>query len=100
MHSACRAKLCVPNLSPMIPRRQRFPLQCAAGGIAMRFSFTSEQEEFRSILRRFMESKSPTKEVRRMMDTETGWDRDAWKKTNQEIGLTAVAIPEAYGGQG
>src|ERR1044072_1922766 len=66
----------------------------------MRFSFTGEQEEFRSILRRVMAGKSPTKEVRRLMDTETGWERDAWKKTNQEIGLTAVAIPEAYGGQG
>lgn len=66
----------------------------------MRFSFTNEQEEFRSILRRFMEGKSPTKEVRRLMDTQTGWERDSWKKTNQEIGLTAVAIPEAYGGQG
>jgi alkylation response protein AidB-like acyl-CoA dehydrogenase len=66
----------------------------------MRFSFTSEQEEFRSILRRFMEGRSPIKEVRRLMETETGWERDAWKKMNQEIGLTAVAIPEAYGGQG
>jgi alkylation response protein AidB-like acyl-CoA dehydrogenase len=66
----------------------------------MKFSFTSEQEEFRSILRRFLEGKSPTKEVRRLMETDSGWDRDAWKKINQEIGLTAVAIPEAYGGQG
>jgi alkylation response protein AidB-like acyl-CoA dehydrogenase len=66
----------------------------------MRFSFTSEQEEFRSILRRCMEGRSPIKEVRRLMETETGWERDAWKKMNQEIGLTAVAIPEAYGGQG
>jgi alkylation response protein AidB-like acyl-CoA dehydrogenase len=66
----------------------------------MRFSFTTEQEEFRSILRRFMEGRSPTKEVRRLMESETGWERDAWTKMNQEIGLTAVAIPEAYGGQG
>lgn len=66
----------------------------------MKFSFTSEQEEFRSILRRFLEGKSPTKEVRRLMETETGWDRAAWTKINREIGLTAVAIPEAYGGQG
>lgn len=66
----------------------------------MRFSFTSEQEEFRSILRRFLEGKSPTKEVRRLMEIGTGWEREAWKKINQELGLTAVAIPEAYGGQG
>ena len=34
------------------------------------------------------------------MATETGWDRDSWKKLNQELGLTAVHIPEEYGGQG
>jgi alkylation response protein AidB-like acyl-CoA dehydrogenase len=34
------------------------------------------------------------------METEAGFDREAWKKLNQELGLTAVHIPEAYGGQG
>ena len=42
----------------------------------MQFSFTSEQEEFRSVLRRFLEEKSPPTAVRRLMETETGWDRD------------------------
>ena len=64
----------------------------------MRFSFTAEQEEFRATLRRALETRSPTKEVRRLMATEAGFERDAWKKFNQEMGLTAVAIPEAYGG--
>jgi alkylation response protein AidB-like acyl-CoA dehydrogenase len=66
----------------------------------MQFSFTSEQEEFRSILRRFLEDKSPTTTVRRLMETETGWDRAAWQELNQQLGLTAIHIPEAYGGQG
>lgn len=66
----------------------------------MQFSFTSEQEEFRSILRRFFEDKSPTTAVRRLMETETGWDRSAWQDLNQQLGLTAIHIPEAYGGQG
>ena len=66
----------------------------------MQFSFTSEQEEFRSILRRFLEDKSPTTTVRRLMETETGWDRAAWQDLNQQLGLTAIHIPEAYGGQG
>ena len=66
----------------------------------MKFSFSEEQEEFRSFLRRFLEEKSPTTEVRRLMATDAGWDKDQWQKINTELGLTAIAIPEEYGGQG
>jgi alkylation response protein AidB-like acyl-CoA dehydrogenase len=66
----------------------------------MRFSFTAEQEEFRAGLRRALEARSPTKEVRRLMATEAGFEREGWNKLNQEMGLTAIQIPEAYGGQG
>jgi len=66
----------------------------------MQFSFTAEQEEFRSVLRRFLEEKSPPSVVRRMMQTEAGWDRAAWRALNETLGLSAVHIPEAYGGQG
>lgn len=66
----------------------------------MRFSFSDEQEEFRLVLRRFLAGKSPTTEVRRLMATEQGFDREGWRKLNQEMGLTAVAIPETFGGQG
>jgi alkylation response protein AidB-like acyl-CoA dehydrogenase len=66
----------------------------------MRFSFTAEQDEFRTSLRRALEARSPAKEVRRLMATEQGFDREGWKKLNQEMGLTAVHIPEAYGGGG
>ena len=30
----------------------------------------------------------------------TGFDREGWKRLNQELGLTGIHIPEAYGGQG
>jgi alkylation response protein AidB-like acyl-CoA dehydrogenase len=66
----------------------------------MRFSFTPEQDEFRTSLRRALESRSPAKEVRRQMATEQGFDREGWMKLNQEMGLSAVHIPEAYGGAG
>jgi len=66
----------------------------------MQFSFTAEQEEFRSVLRRFLEEKSPPTVVRRLMQTEAGWDRAAWRDLNGQLGLSAVHIPEAYGGQG
>lgn len=66
----------------------------------MQFSFTEEQEEFRSILRRFLEDKSPTTEIRRLMETDEGYDPDVWRQICQDLGLTAVHIPEEYGGQG
>jgi len=66
----------------------------------MKFSFSSEQEEFRSNLRRFLADQSPTKEVRRLMETDAGWERDGWRKINADLGLTAVRIPEDYGGHG
>ena len=66
----------------------------------MKFSFSAEQEEFRSNLRRSLADASPTKEVRRLMETDAGWDRDGWHELNNELGLTAVRIPEAYGGHG
>jgi len=66
----------------------------------MQFSFTSEQEEFRSVLRRFLEDRSPPAVVRRLMETETGWDRDTWRSVNETLGVAGVHIPEIYGGQG
>jgi alkylation response protein AidB-like acyl-CoA dehydrogenase len=68
--------------------------------VVTRFSFTEEQEEFRSVLRRFMEDKSPTTEVRRLMETDEGWDPEVWGQLSNDLGLTAIHIPEAYGGQG
>jgi alkylation response protein AidB-like acyl-CoA dehydrogenase len=66
----------------------------------MKFSFSAEQDEFRSSLRRFLADRSPTKEVRRLMETEAGWERAGWRVINGELGLTAIRIPEAYGGHG
>lgn len=66
----------------------------------MKFSFSDEQQEFRSVVRRFLEDKSPAKEVRRLMETEAGVDVDVWRQLSRDLGLTAVHIPERYGGQG
>jgi alkylation response protein AidB-like acyl-CoA dehydrogenase len=66
----------------------------------MKFGFTEEQEEFRTVLRRFMEEKSPTTEVRRLMETDEGCNQEVWRQLGQDLGLTAIHIPESYGGQG
>ncbi|MFZ5930136.1 MAG: acyl-CoA dehydrogenase family protein [Pseudomonadota bacterium] len=66
----------------------------------MKFSFSNEQEQFRTMLRRFLNEKSPTSEIRRLMATDEGWERETWKQLNSDLGLSAVHIPETYGGQG
>lgn len=66
----------------------------------MQFSFSDEQEQFRTGLRRFLNEKSPPSEIRRLMATDDGYDRAAWRQLNTSLGLTAVQIPETYGGQG
>src|SRR5579863_7503012 len=66
----------------------------------MQFSFTSEQQEYRSVLRRYFADSSPTSEVRRMMETEQVWERERWRALNTQLGLCGVHVPEPYGGQG
>jgi alkylation response protein AidB-like acyl-CoA dehydrogenase len=66
----------------------------------MQFSFTSEQQEFRAVLRRYFEETSPPSVVRRLMETEAGWDAGQWRELNQQLGLCGVHVPEEYGGQG
>jgi alkylation response protein AidB-like acyl-CoA dehydrogenase len=66
----------------------------------MKFSFSSEQDEFRSNVRRLLADRSPTKEVRRLMETDAGYESAGWAAINCALGLTAIRIPEAYGGYG
>jgi alkylation response protein AidB-like acyl-CoA dehydrogenase len=64
------------------------------------FAFTDEQEELRRTIRRFMDERSPSAEVRRLMATDEGYDDVVWKQMGQELGLQGIAVSEAHGGQG
>ena len=66
----------------------------------MNFAFSSEQEEFRQSLRRFLADKSPAAEVRRLMETDEGYDPQVWKQLADQLGLQGLAIPEEFGGAG
>ena len=65
-----------------------------------RFAFTDEQEQFRSTVRRFLDDKSPTTEVRRLMATDEGYDPAVWRMLSNDLGLPGIHIPEQYGGAG
>ena len=66
----------------------------------MNFAFSEEQEELRKSVRRFLEDKSPSAEVRRLMETTEGYDPDVWSQMGQQLGLQGLHIPEEYGGSG
>ena len=66
----------------------------------MEFAFTDEQDQFRSVVRRFLSDTSPTTQVRRLMETAAGFDAAVWRQLSDDLALTGIAIPEAYGGAG
>ena len=66
----------------------------------MQFAPTEEQQQFREMVSRFLAAESPAAEVRRLMQSETGFDRDVWRRMAQEVGLPALMVPERYGGAG
>ncbi len=66
----------------------------------IQFAFTDEQEQFRASVRRFLNDRSPTTEVRRLMATAEGYDPAVWRQLSEELALAGVHIPERYGGAG
>ena len=65
----------------------------------MQFSFTPEQEELRSILRRFLERQCPMDRVRSAMAGVPAGD-EIWPRAAGELGLAALTVPEEYDGAG
>jgi alkylation response protein AidB-like acyl-CoA dehydrogenase len=66
----------------------------------IQFAFTEEQDQFRSAVRRFLNDKSPTTEVRRLMATAEGYDPALWRQLSEDLSLPGIHIPEQYGGAG
>jgi alkylation response protein AidB-like acyl-CoA dehydrogenase len=64
------------------------------------FAFSDEQEQLRDSVRRFLQAKSPSTEVRRLMETDDGYDPAVWSQMANELGLQSLHLPEEHGGQG
>src|SRR5262249_51743190 len=62
--------------------------------------FSEEQEEFRSGVRRFLADKSPETEVRRLMETDSGYDPAVWRQMSEQLALQGLIVPERFGGGG
>jgi alkylation response protein AidB-like acyl-CoA dehydrogenase len=63
------------------------------------FAFSEEQEMLRRSAREFLAKECSPKVVRRLMESEDGYDPALWKKI-VDLGWTALGIPEQYGGVG
>ena len=62
--------------------------------------FTDEQQELRTVVRRFLAEHSAESDVRAQMATTPGYDPRVWDTLAGQIGAHGLAIPEQYGGQG
>ena len=65
----------------------------------MNFDFSDDQKALREQASRFLRDRCPPKAVRRILEGGDVFDRDLWKGV-VEMGWTATAIPEEYGGLG
>jgi alkylation response protein AidB-like acyl-CoA dehydrogenase len=66
----------------------------------MELAVSEERAELRAILRRFFGEKSPSSEVRRLMETHEGYDPAVWEQMAEQLGLQGLAVPEEFGGAG
>ncbi len=66
----------------------------------MDFAFDEEQAALQTTARDFLAANSGSEQIRRAMESEIGYEPSVWKQISTELGWTAVAIPEAYGGLG
>jgi alkylation response protein AidB-like acyl-CoA dehydrogenase len=62
--------------------------------------FTQEHDDLRESVRRFLEQRSSTQDIRRLMESQDTYDPAVWEQLAQQLGLPGIAIPEEYGGSG
>ena len=62
-------------------------------------AFTEEQQELRTLARRFLAEHSTSEHIRTQMETTDGFDESLWKQM-AELGWMGIAIPEEHGGAG
>jgi len=66
----------------------------------MQYTFTEDQAQFRDIVARFCRERCPTTVVRRLAESERGFDPGMWKQLCQELAVVGIHLSEASGGSG
>jgi len=65
----------------------------------MDFGFSEEQEMLRQSTHQFLETECGMTYVRKMMEDDTGYSQEQWKKM-ADLGWLGLVFPEQYGGSG
>ncbi|HMD31479.1 MAG TPA: acyl-CoA dehydrogenase family protein, partial [Candidatus Acidoferrales bacterium] len=65
----------------------------------MQFGLSESQQMLKENARKFFAGECPMAEVRRLMETETGYDASLWAKMTEQ-GYTGIIFPEQYDGVG
>jgi alkylation response protein AidB-like acyl-CoA dehydrogenase len=66
----------------------------------MEFAFSSEQQELAATVRSLLAKRADSAAVRSAMGSEAGYDEELWQTLCEQIGVAALAVPEAYDGVG
>jgi len=67
--------------------------------MAIEYGLNEEQEMLKTMARDFLANECPSTHVRELMEDETGFDPELWKKM-AEVGWLGLVFPEEYGGSG
>ncbi|MBV05774.1 MAG: acyl-CoA dehydrogenase [Gammaproteobacteria bacterium] len=65
----------------------------------MNFEFSADQMQLKDIARKFLEKEESVKRARNVLEGDSPFDEELWKQI-AEMGFTATAIPEEFGGLG
>jgi alkylation response protein AidB-like acyl-CoA dehydrogenase len=66
----------------------------------MEFALSAEQRELAATVRSLLVRRVDSAAVRAALASEPGYDEALWRTLCEQIGVAALAIPEAYGGAG
>jgi alkylation response protein AidB-like acyl-CoA dehydrogenase len=66
----------------------------------MDLALNHEHERLRRSVRDFLREASPEQEIRRLIDSTSGYKPAVWARMSDRLGLQGLIIPKAYGGSG
>jgi alkylation response protein AidB-like acyl-CoA dehydrogenase len=64
----------------------------------MALILTSEEEQLRDSVRRFVADRSPLPRLRELMSSGQPYDTGTWKQLSAQLGLSGLIVPDSYGG--
>jgi alkylation response protein AidB-like acyl-CoA dehydrogenase len=63
-------------------------------------TLTAEQRQLGAAVRTLLADRASSQQVRTAMGSETGYDRDLWRRLGSELGVLGLVVPDEYGGAG